>query len=389
MPKPKGTTAAFIQKAKDKHGDRYDYTKLIYAGSANKVTIICKLHNHEFLQKAAHHLEGHGCKLCAKESRSTQISSNDQDFIIAAKKIHGDRYDYSKVLYTRSKINVTIICRDHGEFNQTPSVHLKGSGCAICSGGGRSSNTQEFIKKAICVHSDRYDYSKVNYDGRGNNITIICKIHGEFLQTPNAHLRGCGCQKCGGKLKSSTLEFIDRAITIHNGVYSYADVKYTRCDKKINIICHKHGVFIQTPQHHLEGRGCPKCAKRGFSKMQIQWLEFLEKFNNITIQHIGNSMQEHRIKSTRWKADGYCKETNAIYEFHGDFWHGNPKRYDPEFINVVTKRKMKTLYAKTVYREERIIELGYKLHVMWESDWVNINKSIRKIQRVFRLSRSQ
>ena len=85
------------------------------------------------------------------------------------------------------------------------------------------------------------------------------------------------------------------------------------------------------------------------------------------------------------KADGFCKSNNTIYEFHGDFWHGNPKKYiDTEFINTVSKKSMKTLYEKTIKRDNRIRELGYNLVVMLELDWNNLNKAFKKLQIKFR-----
>ena len=154
---------------------------------------------------------------------------------------------------------------------------------------------------------------------------------------------------------------------------------------KIIIICKTHGEFKQKPNNHLQANGCPKCACTGFSKSQIEWLTFIEKLRGIKIQHAMND-GEYKIKKTRWLADGYCKETNTVFEYHGDFWHGNPTKYDPEFINTVCNKKMKTLYAATLKREQKIRDLGYNLEIMWESDWNQINKSIRCIQLKYRAS---
>ena len=91
-------------------------------------------------------------------------------------------------------------------------------------------------------------------------------------------------------------------------------------------------IFLQTPNNHLRFSGCPKCNNNGYSKAQILWLDFLSKFYNIHIQHALNE-EEFVIPNTKYKADGYCKETNTIYEFHGDFWHGNPKIFTLDEIN--------------------------------------------------------
>ena len=116
--------------------------------------------------------------------------------------------------------------------------------------------------------------------------------------------------------------------------------------------------------------------------MQIRWLDFLSKFYNINIQHALND-GEFLIPTTRYKADGYCKKNNTIYEFHGNFWHGNPEIYNQDEINNVTNCSFQELYDKTIVKEEKIKELGYNLEVMWENKWKKINNAVRAIQRKF------
>ena len=163
------------------------------------------------------------------------------------------------------------------------------------------------------MHKNKYDYSKVNYINYETKIIIICDIHGDFLQTPHSHLNGSNCNECSGKVKLDTQSFIEKATNLHNNLYDYSLVNYINCNAKIEIICKKHGIFTQIPNNHIHHKsGCSKCNNKGFSNKQIQWLKFLEKYYNINIQHMGNSNQEHRIKNTRWKADGYCKENNTM-----------------------------------------------------------------------------
>ena len=131
-------------------------------------------------------------------------------FIERARKIHGNKYDYSKVVYVNCYSLIIIICPLHGEFVQTPTVHLSGRGCQKCGGTTRLT-TEEFINKARKIHGNTYDYSKVVYVNTHIEIIIICPKHGEFLQTPNGHLSGKGCMKCSGLEKSTTEKFIIRA----------------------------------------------------------------------------------------------------------------------------------------------------------------------------------
>jgi hypothetical protein len=385
MPK-RLTREEFILKAKNIHGEKYDYKDVVYLKSCLKVIIICKEHG-KFEQKPNVHLNGSGCKLCYHNN----LTFSKEEFVSRANKIHGiGKYDYSESNYVRSIDFITIKCpvENHGYFNQIANSHLRGKGCSKCGGCG-SYDKNYFIIKAEKIHGKKYDYSKVLYDNSYTEIIIICKKqnHGEFKQRPDCHLLGSGCIKCQyDKKRSNTEEFIIKAKKLHENKYDYSKVDYNSSNVKISIICveNNHGVFNQTPNGHLRGRGCPKCISNAYSKVQIQWLELLSNLYNINIQHALNG-GEYIIEKTRWKADGYCAETNTIFEYHGSFWHGDPVLYKSEMMNPVLKKTMGDVYNNTIIREQKIKELGYNLVVMWESEWLKINKSVKYIQRLFRL----
>ena len=255
------TTEQFIEKAQKVHGDKYDYSKVEYINSHSKVCIICKEHG-EFWQKPNHHLHGCGCPKCKGEKIKNRCRKTVEQFIADAKNIHGTKYDYSKVDYKGNSIKVCIICKEHGEFWQKPLDHLHGHGCPKCKGENSNLTTEEFIKRAKEVHGDRYDYSKVEYKGTKIKVCIICPIHGEFWQLPILHLKGHGCIRCNNGSKPMTQEeFIEKAREIHGNKYDYSKVKYERSDKKVAIICPKHGEFFQTPHAHLRKAGCPICSE--------------------------------------------------------------------------------------------------------------------------------
>ena len=197
------TTEQFIEKARKVHGDKYDYSKVNYLNNREKVIIICPKHG-GFKQTPGSHLSGRGCKECQKETLSTLKTSSKEQFIEKARKVHGDKYDYSKVEYVKSSKPVCIICPKHGEFQQTPNNHLRGQGCQKCydehRGITQRSTKEEFIKKAKEIHGNKYDYSKVEYVNSSTNVRIICPEHGEFWQRPDHHLSSkCGCPKCKAK----------------------------------------------------------------------------------------------------------------------------------------------------------------------------------------------
>ena len=206
-------TKNFIERAKEVHGDKYNYSKVNYINAHTKVCIICPEHG-EFLQTPHNHLKGSGCPKCYLENKKGNREYREK-FIEKSKNIHRDKYDYSSVSYVNNRTLVDIICPTHGIFKQTPSNHIAGCGCPKCGIENRLKShiltTEEFIKKAKLVHGDKYDYSKVEYINNQTPVTIICKTHGEFKQAPHEHLDGCGCQKCAciiSSLENELFEYI-------------------------------------------------------------------------------------------------------------------------------------------------------------------------------------
>jgi hypothetical protein len=192
----RSSTEEFIQKARKKHGGRYDYSQVRYVGVKTNVSIICRKNGHgSFQQRPNGHLGGAGCPECWEERRGQSLRLSHEEFIERAKERHGSRYDYSKVAYVGGNILVTIVCSVHGDFQQRPNDHSKGHGCDKCGGGAKSS-TEEFINKSKAKHGDRYNYSKIVYIDSRTPVLIDCRKHGQFQQTPHEHLSGCGCFRC-------------------------------------------------------------------------------------------------------------------------------------------------------------------------------------------------
>jgi len=236
--------------------------------------------------------------------------------------------------------------------------------------------TEEFINKSKEVHGDKYDYSRVNYINNRTKVEIICPIHDSFWQIPASHNDlGNGCPECGLIKRSdsrtlTTPEFIEKAKEIHNDNYDYSRVNYINNITKVEIICLTHNSFFQKPSNHLVGQGCNICSRgSNYSKIAIKWLNSMDG----NIQHAENG-GEYKIPTTNFPVDGYCKETNTVYEFHGDKFHGNPKLYSPDdtphpFNKNITAKE---LYDKTIEKENIIKKLGYNLVVMWENEYLHI-----------------
>ena len=185
-----------------------------------------------------------------------------EEFIEKAHKIHGDKFDYSKVIFKGLAYKITIICPNGHEFEQLAGSHLNGRACPECR-KSKPLTTKTFIDRAIKVHKDKgYNYSRVVYINYTTAVEIGCPIHGYFWQLPTVHLRGCGCQACVGNAKVTKDNFIKRANEIHNFKYDYSDTVFKNLRSYINYKCPEHGEISQFARHHLEGYGCSRCTGR-------------------------------------------------------------------------------------------------------------------------------
>jgi very-short-patch-repair endonuclease len=210
-----------------------------------------------------------------------------KEFIHKASLIHGDKYDYSKVQYKKAIEKVIIICKTHGDFKLTPNKHLsRADGCKICGreliGDKLRKTTEDFVKEAKLKHVDEngvpiYHYEKVDYKNMGTKVSIICKKHGIFNQTPGNHLYGYGCKKCrndnsGSSQRLTKEQFIEKAKLKHIDensfpLYSYEKVIYTNSHTDVIITCKLHDDFTQRPNNHLNGMKCPLCKQKTEAKL--------------------------------------------------------------------------------------------------------------------------
>jgi len=298
-------------------------------------------------------------------------------------KTHNNRYNYSQFTFDWFVINykdkntkIPIICPIHGEFKQSILGHLSGKGCPEC---GRINSIkkhrlsyQDFINKAKRVHNNRYQYPfdnnwwQENYKNHSQKVPIICPIHGEFMQSVNAHLRGEGCPECGREKSNdskrlSYQEFIERAIRTHNNKYTYPvgknwwDRSYNkRKDTEVTIICPIHGEFKQIIDNHLSGYGCPKCASN-YSKGEEELRQFIESLGFNTTKY----------KDNKYEIDVFIPELNIGFEYNGIFWHSDinkPKKYHQE---------------KSLYFANKGITL---IHI-WEDWWLYKNNIVKSFIR--------
>ena len=386
----------FINRATVIHNGKYNYSKVEYKNTHTKVCIICPEHG-EFWQIPKNHLKKCGCPKCSAIINSKKQTSTTENFIEKAKKIHGDKYDYSKVEYINARTKVCIICPEHGEFWQTPNSHLQGSKCNKCNNiwdkrKEERINTENFIEKCKNIFGDIYNYDKVNIVDSKTKIIITCPKHGDINILPHNFIYR-GCPKCNKeksiiKLKEKneknrelkkTYSFIEKikkqkenlrkkeneiiniCNKIHKNKYDYSKVAYKNSKTKICIICPNHGEFYQLASNHMKGEGCKYCSHISTSlKNKSTTEKFIEKAKKIHGDKYDYSKVEYI--NARTKVCIICPE-------HGEFWQ---TPYNHLLMNGCTecgrgkinkeyilKRKLKKYFEKIdIVSEKRFKWLG-------------------------------
>lgn len=357
----KYNTEIFIEKSKAIFGNTIDYSKINYKNSRDKVIFICPQHGEFTLSPAEHLSYKRGCHVCSG------VRHNKDSFIEKAIQLHGNLFNYDKVVFKDVKQKVIIGCEFHGDFLQSPYKHIQGQKCPKCS--KTYNDAESFIKRAVEVHSNKYNYSKCVFINSNERVEIICSKHGSFWQYPGNHINyKRDCEKCSQEGTRITKEdFIERANIVHDNKYDYSQLNYVNAETKVDVICQNHGLFKQKPFTHLGGAGCNRCTLGGTSKVENEWLDFL---------NIPNNFRSISLKTVNkiYRVDAYDPSTNTIYEFYGDYWHGNPKIYPADHINKHNKQTFGSLYEKTMKRHNELISLGYSIVHIWEKDFKELKK---------------
>lgn len=340
-------TEEFIRRAKLIHGDKYDYSKVNYINLNTKVEIFCNKHQKSFFQKPDNHLKGEGCSDCGKETARVKISianrCSTEEFIEKARKVHGDKYDYSLVNYVRNNIPVKIICPIDGVFEQRPDLHLRGSGCQLCAKRKITMTTEEFIRRAKEVHGDKYDYSKTVYINSSIPVEIICPVHGSIFVLPYSHLHGYECKYCSQEKSRYTFEqFIEDAINFYGDKYDYSKVVFKGYREKIEIVCPTHGPFFTKIYPFLKGQGCPSC-KDILSKGENKIREWLENYNiQFSVYQKFEGLKDTRALNT----DLFLPNYGLAIEYQGI------QHYKPVQFNGTTQEDAEKMFEYTLKHDD-------------------------------------
>lgn len=340
MPK-KLTADIFIQKARIVHGDKYDYSRIIYNGILKKITIVCPK-GHLFEQSPDHHLyRNQGCPFCLPNKKLTQT-----EFLQRMMKLYGNSLIFDKAIYQNNFTNVSVICPKHGGFTKVPSELFIGNGCVKCSfdikktaGETVRISQEDFINNIDKHYPKRFSFVKSVFRGIMEPFIITCYKHGDILVNQARNIvRFEPCAECEQILKQNN--FIKRAKEIHGDKYDYSKVIYNLCHKKVIIICKKHGDFLMKPNSHLNRNGCPECR--------------ISKGENIISQFLTNHNidfgKEKKFKDCKDKSllrfDFYLPDFNTCIEFDG-YWHFHPYKHDSKRLENIQRRdRIKNIYCR-------------------------------------------
>lgn len=313
------STEEFIAKAKEVHGNKYDYSKTIYKNKRNKIIVICPIHG-EFEIIAHNHKRGQGCPQCGKECAKNCRKGDYKSFLERANKKFGDKYSYPYINeeYENIKSSITIKCNNCGNIIKRRADYHISTEDGLCKckeprkevkivkdsnkinrnkikgllaySNNKKMTWNKFIIKAKEKYGDSFSYNKDSFVNGNTRIEMQCNVCGhKFNRTPSSHINpkvfsSCGC--C--KLNSDPLTwkifnketFILKANIIHNGKYSYDNVDYKNTDTLVNVTCPIHGDFEVTPHSHIGMQsGCPKCAQK-YNYTTKEFIELCKEVHN-------------------------------------------------------------------------------------------------------------
>ena len=375
----------FLEKAKVKFGDKFDYSKVDYIRADIPVTIVCPIHGEFEKTPTSFLVSKHGCNKCANQSNSDAKRITQEEFITRSKQLYSDKFTYEKTQYINSETKLIVTCRIHGDFLTKPSDFLKGHSCPKCKGEQtakfnretKRQTQEEFIKKCKLLYGNLFSYDKVIYINSRTKVLIHSNLCNEdFYEVPANFLQGRAKKKYLGlnyiKQNLSKEAFIQRSKLIHGEDYDYSKCNYVDTKTKVEIICPKHGSFWQTPGNHIWNRqGCPVCNQSRGENMIANILDNLKI--NYKRQYVVNT------NNRKYEID-FCfflKDKIIFIEYNGQ-QHYQPIEFfggEERFKEQVQRDEEVRQYCKN----NNIILLEYKYDILFEDLQTLVRDNIKNI----------
>lgn len=281
---------------------------------------------------------------------------NRDDVIDRFIKVHGDKYDYSKFNFINTNSKSVIICKYHGEFLQTPSKHFY-QGCKKCLILNSKYKIDELIKKLYLIHGDKYKFEiDSNYVDTGSYIHMICS-HGKHDIKASSALRGQGCIYCTGQ-KWHNDDLTKKLNIIHNNKYSYIKI-----DKKdIKAECKLHGIFEIKKDKHLMGYGCRKCSPRKSYDTDFFISVIKTKFDNYTFDRCIYKKFKDKVIITCNEHGDFEQYPQYLLEGHG-CKKCSLKYTNEEFLNICKIKHPEIDHSEAFYNgTQKKVKLRCNIH---------------------------
>lgn len=373
----KKTLEQALLEFKNKHGDKFDYSRVIYLNIDTPVEIICPIHGIFTMTPYGHIKSKHGCLKCGIKNYITL-----DDLIVKCNDKHGDKfvYDFSNLEKDRT---IDVTCVKHKSkfkikwFNH---IHQDNGGCKFCL----TEHKRNTLKSDISVLKDRmaskhdyfYDYSMItDYENQHIKQPIKCPSHGIFYQSIITHLRGHGCKICANTVLSevrrkSQDDFISQCNNVHDNKYIYSKIKYKNADTKITITCPIHGDFEQIANNHLKGSGCVRCSS---SKSKSSFEERLGLlFDSFGIEYLTN-VRPSWLNGK--ELDLLVPSLSLAIEFNGSVYHHSSLDTNSDFMHSTYKDSFYH-HSKYLKCKEKSIDL---IHIFQFEDFDMWLEKIRNI----------
>jgi hypothetical protein len=325
------TRETVIEQFKEVHGDGFDYSKVVYVDINTPVEIYCKKHELTFYPTPKNHRNGSKCYFCGREAQIEKAKKGFEEFKEEMFELYGEQYDFSNSIYINTKTPLTAVCSTHGEFSKPPYALLNGSACDECAKNTKSNNKDIFIEEAKKVYGDKDDYTDTEVISSKYKVKVRCTKHDVvFEKSIQNYLAGSGCPKCSAenyrRLRAlSPEEYYKRANEKHENKYTYTG-DYTTLNGVVTFFCEEHGEQRLNANSHLIGSGCKKCetspiktnkrTKEGYCKLangRPTHLYLIECFKDgERFYKVGKTFNDMKVRYSKSKMY-YDYEVKQIY----------------------------------------------------------------------------
>lgn len=380
------THSEFCRRLNDTFGGGVLCLEIVNRGD-KKVLVGCTECGHEWLAFRWNILKKQspaGCRLCANERKSRNSRLSLEEAVEKLKEKHPKLILLSYNKKKNQPARVSLECADCGKRFARHWSHLMTSdrcpGCPICSAEARREGfvardeTIEKIQEVV----ESLDLQIVEIERRNGKlyIDVKCLVCGCLSNKAYSNLmRRHGCKACAAakaseRMMKSHEQYVKDVSARHGNAVEVLS-PYKGDNKKVKLRCKDGHTWRAHAGSILQGRYCPHCnTPKKYSFVAIRWLESIAEKEGIKIEHAENG-GERRFPDLNITVDGFCEETNTVYEFYGDTWHGNPKKFSAEdrphpFDTNLTAA---AIWKRDAAREQALRDAGYRVITIWESDW--------------------